>query len=171
MVFIDSSMIARLLPWHFVPGLYLFSPGPCSDSAFRNLYMIHNFMTLWNTVSPYIFIRHRPLSVAANTAWPDVFVVAKIQNSTHACTQSQRFVQTLLQVMSHVCMLCIVTAHFRPVWICLVYSTRVREIPSTLTLQWSYACKLVLPWCYRQLRFKSWYGLAIQVQTLTSSWR
>ena len=57
-------------------------------------------MTLWNTVSPYIFSRHRPLSVAANTASPDVFVVAKIQNSTHACTQSQRRVQTLLQVMS-----------------------------------------------------------------------
>jgi hypothetical protein len=146
MVFIDSSMIVCLFPWHFLPGLHLFSPGPRSASAFRNLYMIQNFMTLWNTLCPCIFSRHRLLSVAANTASPDVFVVAKIQNSTHACTQSQRCVQTLLQVMSHVCILCIVTAHSRPVSICLVYSTWVREIPSTLTLQWSYACKLVLPW-------------------------
>lgn len=44
-------------------------------------------MTLWNTLSPCIFGRYRPLSVAANTASPDVFVVAKIQNACmHAVT-------------------------------------------------------------------------------------
>jgi hypothetical protein len=114
-------------------------------------------MIVWSTLCPCIFSRLGPLSVAAHTVSSDVFVIAKIQNFTHACTGMH-------SGMSHVYTLCIVTTHSRLVWICLMYSTWIREIANTPTLQWTYACKLLLPWDVRTVQRKK-----SQSQTISQS--